>query len=103
MPAARKLAALIAAPLAGLIMSLALQPAAALPRSRAVIDAFRQANPCPATGLTHGACPGYQVDHIEALVCGGRDELDNLHWLDIESHKAKTRVEVKLCRSHKKP
>lgn len=57
-------------------------------------------NPCPITGKTHGACPGYQVDHREALICGGRDELSNLQWLQTEEHKAKTRVEVKLCRTH---
>jgi hypothetical protein len=38
------------------------------------------------------------VDHREALICGGRDELANLQWLSLAEHKAKTRVEVKLCR-----
>jgi hypothetical protein len=32
-------------------------------------------------------------------VCGGRDELANLQWLEVEPHRQKTRVEVKLCRS----
>jgi hypothetical protein len=41
----------------------------------------------------------FQVDHIEALVCGGRDELPNLQWLAIEGHEEKSRVEVKLCRA----
>jgi len=54
--------------------------------------------PCPATGEVRKPCPGYQVDHREALICGGRDEQANLQWLSIEEHKAKTRVEVKLCR-----
>lgn len=67
-------------------------------RSRAVVREFRASNPCPSTGNTGGACPGYQVDHREALICGGRDEVANLQWLGIEEHKAKTRVEVKLCR-----
>jgi hypothetical protein len=39
------------------------------------------------------------VDHIEALVCGGRDDLRNLQWLTVAEHREKTRVEVKLCRS----
>ena len=52
----------------------------------------------PSTGLPRGACPGWQVDHIEALVCGGKDELRNLQWLQVAEHRAKTRVEVKLCR-----
>lgn len=32
-------------------------------------------------------------------MCGGRDDVANLQWLTVEEHKAKTRVEVKLCRS----
>lgn len=84
--------------------TVALAPAAAAAkRSSAVRAAFVLAHPCPSTGQPYGACPGYQVDHREALVCGGSDTLDNLQWLDIDTHKAKTRVEVKLCRTHKKP
>ncbi|MBE2242468.1 MAG: HNH endonuclease [Burkholderiaceae bacterium] len=74
--------------------------AEAVPRSAAVKAEFRRSNPCPSTGSTRGACPGWQVDHREALVCGGRDEVGNMQWLSVEEHKAKTRVEVKLCRSH---
>lgn len=79
--------------------SAVMQPTAAADRSRALRAEFQRLNPCPSTGQPRGACPGYQVDHREALVCGGRDELSNLQWLTIEEHKAKTRVEVKLCRS----
>jgi hypothetical protein len=71
---------------------------AAPERSRALRAEFVRANPCPANGATSGPCPGYQVDHREALICGGRDELGNLQWLTIAEHKEKTRVEVKLCR-----
>jgi hypothetical protein len=71
----------------------------ALDRSRVVRAEFVRQNPCPATGATRGACPGFQVDHREALICGGTDELPNLQWLSVEEHKAKTRVEVKLCRA----
>jgi len=67
-------------------------------RSPAVKAEFRRLNPCPSTGLTKGACPGYHVDHREALICGGKDEVSNLQWLSVEEHKEKTRVEVKLCR-----
>jgi hypothetical protein len=72
---------------------------AAPERSRALRAEFMRANPCPANGATSGPCPGYQVDHREALICGGRDELGNLQWLTIAEHKEKTRVEVKLCRA----
>lgn len=73
-------------------------PAAAVERSRTLRAEFMRANPCPANGQTRGACPGYQVDHREALICGGKDEIANLQWLTIAEHKEKTRVEVKLCR-----
>jgi hypothetical protein len=69
-------------------------------RSRALRAEFQRLHPCPSTGQPTGACPGYQVDHREALVCGGLDDLTNLRWLSLEEHQAKTRVEVKLCRSH---
>lgn len=72
--------------------------AIAADRSPTLRAEFMRQNPCPATGSTRGACPGYQVDHREALICGGRDELQNLQWLSVAEHKAKTRVEVKLCR-----
>lgn len=68
------------------------------PRSPALRAEFKRLHPCPATGQARGACPGYQVDHREALICGGRDELANLQWLSVEEHKAKTRAEVQLCR-----
>lgn len=75
--------------------------AVAADRSRDLRAEFMRSNPCPATGETRGPCPGYQVDHEEALVCGGKDELRNLQWLAVPDHKAKTRVEVKLCRARK--
>lgn len=92
MPAAALLCLLLAWPLAGWSGE---QPQ----RSRALRAEFMRQNPCPATGTTHGPCKGYQVDHREALVCGGKDELSNLQWLSTREHKEKTRVEVKLCRS----
>jgi hypothetical protein len=56
--------------------------------------------PCPSTGLTSGACPGFQVDHAVPLCLGGPrvDQISNLQWLSIEDHKRKTREDVRLCR-----
>jgi hypothetical protein len=71
-------------------------------RSRVLRAEFVREHPCPATGARRGACPGYQVDHRDALICGGRDELRNMQWLTDAEHRAKTRVEVKLCRPHKR-
>lgn len=67
-------------------------------RDPEVRRAFMKLHPCPSTGKTKGACPGWQVDHIIALVCGGRDSVDNLQWLSVEAHKAKTREDIKNCR-----
>lgn len=86
---------------AALLLILAEQSLAA-PRSRELRADFMRLNPCPSTGAARGVCPGYQVDHREALICGGRDELVNLQWLTVEEHKAKTRAEVKLCRTRKR-
>jgi hypothetical protein len=72
--------------------------APAFDRSPTVRAEFVRLNPCPSTGATRGPCPGWHVDHIEALVCGGRDELANLQWLPVDAHREKTLVEVKLCR-----
>jgi 5-methylcytosine-specific restriction endonuclease McrA len=81
-----------------LLVAIATQAGAAPSRSPAVKAEFRRLHPCPSTGKTTGACPGYQVDHRKALVCGGKDELSNLHWITMKAHKAKTRAEVRRCR-----
>lgn len=80
------------------VVLLAALAADAADRSRVLRAEFQRLHPCPSTGQPTGACPGYQVDHREALICGGRDELANLQWLTVAEHKEKTRVEVKLCR-----
>ena len=87
-------------PLLAAALALGTLPAPAAERSRTLRAEFMRLNPCPSTGATSGPCPGWQVDHIEALVCGGRDELATLQWLPVADHRAKTRVEVKLCRTH---
>lgn len=46
-----------------------------------VLAAFKRAHPCPSTGATSGACPGWAMDHVIPLACGGRDEVSNLQWL----------------------
>lgn len=66
-------------------------------RSSSTRAAFVKANPCPTTGASRGACPGWQVDHIVPLKCGGADHADNMQWLTVEAHKAKTGAEAKSC------
>lgn len=67
-------------------------------RSSAVRVDFMRAHPCPATGKTRGPCPGWQVDHITPLKCGGPDDAANMQWLTVQAHKEKTAREAKSCR-----
>lgn len=71
--------------------------AAPIERSRAQRDAFQRANPCPANGATHGACPGYVVDHIVPLCAGGPDAPANMQWQTVDDGKAKDRTEHTQC------
>src|SRR4051794_38262850 len=49
-------------------------------RDPAAKSAFRRQHPCPSTGGTSGGCPGYVVDHRQALKRGGTDAPDNMQW-----------------------
>jgi hypothetical protein len=53
-------------------------------RSQRVLAAFKKSHFCPSTMATTGACPGWQMDHIIPLVCGGCDAVWNLQWLPIQ-------------------
>lgn len=50
-------------------------------RSQQVIAAFKKEWACPATGLHSGPCPGWAIDHVIPLDCGGVDAVWNLQWL----------------------
>jgi hypothetical protein len=62
-------------------------------RSKAAKSAFEREAPCPSTGKTHGACPGYVVDHVQALECGGADAPSNMQWQTVADAKAKDKTE----------
>ena len=62
-------------------------------RDRAARRAFQSLHPCPSTGRTTGACPGYVVDHILPLKRGGTDSPDNMQCQTLEAAKAKDRIE----------
>jgi hypothetical protein len=49
------------------------------------------------TGYRHGR-PGYVVDHIKPLACGGADTPGSMQWQTIEAAKAKDKVERLGCR-----
>jgi hypothetical protein len=62
-------------------------------RSPAARAAFERSHPCPATGKTTGACPGYVIDHVKALKHGGADDPSNMQWQTEAEAKAKDRIE----------
>src|SRR6266446_3600296 len=66
-------------------------------RSQSVKHEFQRLHPCPSTGRTTGACPGYVKDHIVALDCGGPDIVANLQWQTVAAAKAKDRWERTGC------
>ena len=66
-------------------------------RNSTVKRDFQRANPCPSTGKTKGACPGYVKDHIKPLACGGADAVDNLQWQTKEEAKKEDKWERVGC------
>lgn len=68
------------------------------PRHPAERAAFMRLHPCPATGRTHGACPGYVVDHVIPLCADGADDPSNMQWQTVAGGKAKDREERRQCR-----
>ena len=62
-------------------------------RSAHVKEEFRRSHPCPATGKKYGACPGWVVDHVQALKRGGADDPSNMQWQTTAQAKAKDRIE----------
>jgi hypothetical protein len=83
----------------GALLLLALSVVAqAIPRDPAQVRAFRAEQPCPVTGRTRGACPGWQVDHVRPLCAGGRDRPANMQWIRQDDHVWKTFVDTRECR-----
>lgn len=55
-------------------------------RSSKVVTAFRKVWVCPAPGGGHiGPCPGWAVDHVVSLACGGADAVFNMQWLPLDA------------------
>jgi hypothetical protein len=64
-------------------------------RNREVAKQFQREHPCPSTGRTTGACPGYVRDHIIPLCKGGPDTMANMQWQTVAEGKAKDKWECK--------
>ena len=62
-------------------------------RSAKAKDEFRKVHPCPSKGEASGRCPGYVIDHIQALKHGGSDSADNMQWQTTEAAREKDKVE----------
>ena len=71
-------------------------------RSASPVREFKRLNPCPATGLARGACPGWVVDHRMPLCAGGEDHPSNMQWQTTAEAKAKDADERRLCRALKR-
>ncbi len=71
---------------------------ATIKRSEKAKRDFQKISPCPATGKKTGACPGYVIDHINPLACGGADAPFNMQWQSYSSAKKKDRWERKGCK-----
>ena len=50
-------------------------------------------HPCASTGKASGCCPGYVVDHVHALECGGADAPSSMQWQTTAAAKGKDRTE----------
>jgi hypothetical protein len=67
-------------------------------RSEAARESFQRQHPCPQTGKHSGRCPGYVVDHVQPLACGGADSPSNMQWQTVADAKAKDKTERIGCR-----
>lgn len=62
-------------------------------RSQSAKAEFARANACPSTHRHIPSCPGYVIDHIKPLDCGGADAPSNMQWQTIAAGKAKDKTE----------
>lgn len=70
-------------------------------RDASQVRAFKRHNPCPSTGRTSGACPGYVIDHIVPLCANGPDAIGNMQWQERQASYKKDAEERRLCRKLK--
>ena len=62
-------------------------------RSQRAKNEFKQSHPCPSTGQSRGACPGYVIDHVTPLKRGGADKPGNMQWQTKQAAKEKDKTE----------
>ena len=62
-------------------------------RSQKAKGDFKRQHPCPSTGKSRGACPGYVIDHVTPLKRGGADRPSNMQWQSHQAAKEKDKTE----------
>lgn len=65
-------------------------------RRQAVINAFWAQNICPSTLKYAAPCPGWALNHIIPLACGGRDAVNNLFKMQVSTKKLIDAIERKV-------
>ena len=78
-------------------LSLFVPADARIHRSAGARHHFKQLHPCPVTGRSTGKCPGYVIDHVKPLACGGADDPTNMQWQTIAEAEAKDKWERIGC------
>lgn len=81
-----------------ILMFTTLTAHAEIKRSASARNHFKMSHPCPSTGLRRGSCPGYVIDHVKALACGGADDPINMQWQTVADAKAKDKWERDECK-----
>ena len=66
-------------------------------RSQKAKTIFKYSHPCPSTGRNEGSCPGYIIDHVKALACGGTDSPENMQWQTKKEASDKDKWERNGC------
>lgn len=81
-----------------LAMTMAMTCQAGTKRSTSAKHEFMREHPCPASQPHKPySCPGYVIDHVKALACGGMDHSSNMQWQTVAEAKAKDKWELKEC------
>jgi hypothetical protein len=89
-----------------LLLALALVAAPAearIKRSHAAAAQFQREHPCPSTGEHRGHCPGYVIDHVDPLACGGADPAREHGVADRRRCEGEGQVGAKAVRKLKRP
>ena len=71
---------------------------ATVKRSQKARYDFMRETPCPAAVHKRYTCPGFVIDHVKPLACGGLDRPINMQWQSVAEAKAKDKWELKGCK-----